>query len=126
MGLVVPSETRVKHCYLLYASLQSCNREYYFSVENLCKDVFMRNQMDSEGHVPLSLVANFNRVRYLTTDLELIKDALRSSKEIELNGDKMRRRNDWPTWILPKEDNIVPVSTHPSTLVPSPESPHPV
>ncbi|KAK3828056.1 MAG: hypothetical protein J3Q66DRAFT_321706 [Benniella sp.] len=83
--------------------------EYYFSVENLCKDVFMRNQMDSEGFVPLSLVANFNRVRYLTTDLELIKEALRPSNEIELNGDRIRKKDDWATWIFPKENSKVPV-----------------
>ena len=70
----------------------------------------MRNQMDSEGFVPLSLVANFNRVRYLTTDLELIKEALRSSNEIELSGDRIRRKDDWATWIFPKEDSKVLVS----------------
>ncbi|KAF9355295.1 La ribonucleoprotein domain member 1B [Mortierella sp. NVP85] len=92
--------------------------EYYFSIENLCKDVFMRNQMDSEGFVPLSLVANFNRVRYLTTDLELIKEALRFSNEIELRGDRIRRKDDWATWIFPKEDSKVLVSMPDKPSVP--------
>ncbi|KAI1313046.1 La ribonucleoprotein domain member 1B [Mortierella claussenii] len=100
--------------------------EYYFSVENLCKDVYMRNQMDSEGFVPLSLVANFNRVRHLTSDHDLIKETLQSSQEIELKGDKIRRRDDWTTWIFPKEDGAVPISTHRSSYVPPPRSPHPV
>ncbi|KAI7816764.1 hypothetical protein BC939DRAFT_30819 [Gamsiella multidivaricata] len=100
--------------------------EYYFSVENLCKDVYMRNQMDSEGYVPLSLVANFNRVKNLTTDHELIKETLKSSKEIELNGDKIRRKGDWATWIFPKESGAVPASNHRSSYVPPPRSPHPV
>ncbi|KAG0196907.1 La ribonucleoprotein domain member 1 [Mortierella sp. GBA30] len=99
--------------------------EYYFSVENLCKDVYMRNQMDSEGYVPLSLVANFNRVKHLTTDHSLIKETLKKSKEIETKGDKIRRRGDWATWIFPK-DGAVPVSTHHSSFVPPPRSPHPV
>ncbi|KAF9102965.1 La ribonucleoprotein domain member 1 [Mortierella sp. GBA35] len=100
--------------------------EYYFSVENLCKDVYMRNQMDSEGFVPLSLVANFNRVKYLTTDHALIKDTLKTSKEIETKGDKIRRRGDWATWVFPREDGAVPLSTHRSSYVPPPRSPHPV
>ncbi|KAF9124828.1 La ribonucleoprotein domain member 1B [Linnemannia schmuckeri] len=100
--------------------------EYYFSVENLCKDVYMRKQMDDEGYVPLSLVANFNRVKYLTTDHALIKDVLKTSKEIETKGDKIRRRGDWATWVFPKEDGAVPLSTHRSSYVPPPRSPHPV
>ncbi|KAG0309529.1 La ribonucleoprotein domain member 1 [Linnemannia gamsii] len=100
--------------------------EYYFSVENLCKDVYMRKQMNDEGYVPLSLVANFNRVKYLTTDHALIKDVLKTSKEIETKGDKIRRRGDWATWVFPKEDGAAPLPTHRSSYVPPPRSPHPV
>ncbi|KAF9105212.1 La ribonucleoprotein domain member 1B [Mortierella sp. AM989] len=82
--------------------------------------------MDTEGYVPLSLVANFNRVKNLTTDHNLIKETLKSSKEIELNGDKIRRRGDWATWVFPKEDGAVPISTHRSSFAPPPRSPHPV
>ncbi|CAA6656002.1 unnamed protein product [Spirodela intermedia] len=35
--------------------------EYYFSPENLCRDVFLRQNMDEEGWVPVSLVAGFRR-----------------------------------------------------------------
>ncbi|KAG0316471.1 La ribonucleoprotein domain member 1B [Dissophora globulifera] len=100
--------------------------EYYFSVENLCKDVFMRNQMDSQGFVPLTLVANFNRVKSLTTDIELIKEALKPSKEIETSGHSIRKRTDWATWIFPKEDGAAPVAFHRTSFIPPPRSPHPV
>ncbi|KAG0225373.1 La ribonucleoprotein domain member 1B [Actinomortierella wolfii] len=80
--------------------------EYYFSIENLCKDVFLRTQMDEEGYVPLSLVANFNRVKHLTTDLNVIKDALKASKDIELSGDKIRKRDDWARWLFPKDGHV--------------------
>ncbi|KAF9416861.1 La ribonucleoprotein domain member 1B [Entomortierella beljakovae] len=99
--------------------------EYYFSVENLCKDVYMRKQMDDEGYVPLSFVANFNRVKSLTTDLDLIKETLKSSKEIETTGDKIRKRGDWATWVFPKEDGV-PAASKRSSFVPPPRSPHPV
>ncbi|KAF9421202.1 La ribonucleoprotein domain member 1 [Podila epigama] len=100
--------------------------EYYFSVENLCKDVYMRNQMDAEGYVPLSLVANFNRVKSLTTDHALIKDALKSSNVIEVNGDKIRKKGDWATWIFPKDDGSTAFQAKRSSFVLPPRTSHPV
>lgn len=35
--------------------------EYYFSVENLCKDIFLRSRMDENGWIPLNVISNFNR-----------------------------------------------------------------
>jgi hypothetical protein len=46
--------------------------EYYFSVENLCKDLYLRRQMDNEGYVLLSEIAQFNRVKHITTDIRLV------------------------------------------------------
>ncbi|KAJ3316683.1 La ribonucleoprotein domain member 1 [Blyttiomyces sp. JEL0837] len=41
--------------------------EYYFSIENLCRDMYFRGQMDPEtGAVPVRVIANFNRVRSFT------------------------------------------------------------
>jgi len=46
--------------------------EYYFSVENLCKDLYLRGKMDGEGWVFLSEIANFNRIRCLTPDIRMV------------------------------------------------------
>ncbi|KAI9470058.1 MAG: hypothetical protein EXX96DRAFT_588641 [Benjaminiella poitrasii] len=75
--------------------------EYYFSIDNLCKDVYLRKQMDSNGFVDLSFVANFNRVKGLTTELDLIREALDNSQIIEIKGDKLRKREGWETWLMP-------------------------
>ncbi|KAI7905594.1 uncharacterized protein BX663DRAFT_529753 [Cokeromyces recurvatus] len=76
--------------------------EYYFSIDNLCKDVYLRKQMDSNGFVDLSFIANFNRVKGLTTDLNLIREALENSQVIEVKGgDKIRKREGWETWLMP-------------------------
>ncbi|OCK78937.1 hypothetical protein K432DRAFT_279072, partial [Lepidopterella palustris CBS 459.81] len=48
----------------------TCVREYYFSVDNLCKDMFLRKRMDSKGFVLLSVIAEFNRIKQLTPDIE--------------------------------------------------------
>ncbi|KAF9999702.1 La ribonucleoprotein domain member 1 [Entomortierella chlamydospora] len=100
--------------------------EYYFSVENLCKDVYMRTQMNTEGYVPLSLIANFNRVKSLTTDHALIKDAIKNSEVIELSGDNIRKKGDWATWLFPKGDGITPFQATRSSFVPPARNPQPV
>lgn len=51
--------------------LNQCN--YYFSVENLVKDEFLRNHMDHEGWVPLQLLATFHRLRSLSSNQALIE-----------------------------------------------------
>ncbi|KAI8146659.1 hypothetical protein BJV82DRAFT_665618 [Fennellomyces sp. T-0311] len=77
--------------------------EYYFSIDNLCKDIFLRGKMDAQGFVELDVLANFNRVKALTHNIELIRDAMRRSEVVELSPDekKLRKRQGWETWILP-------------------------
>lgn len=58
----------MNHFCLLFIS------EYYFSDDNLQKDFFLRNQMDEEGFVPISVIARFNRLQALTQDTDLIKE----------------------------------------------------
>jgi len=63
--------------------------EYYFSADNLQKDFFLRRKMDSEGFLPLGLIANFPRVRSLTFDQNFIIESLRDSEKIELIDNKV-------------------------------------
>jgi hypothetical protein len=51
--------------------------EYYFSDENLERDLFLRRQMDALGYIPLSVIASFNRVKLLSLDFDLIVESLR-------------------------------------------------
>ena len=39
--------------------------DWYFGPDNLVKDLYLRRHMDSQGFVPVSLVAGFNRVQAL-------------------------------------------------------------
>lgn len=79
--------------------------EYYFSVENLCKDLFLRQKMDGQGWVSISLIATFRLVRTVTSDVNFIYSALRNSRVVEVKPDKMRRRGDWSNWLLPDAVN---------------------
>ncbi|KAI9314141.1 hypothetical protein BX666DRAFT_1970743 [Dichotomocladium elegans] len=77
--------------------------EYYFSIDNLCKDMFLRSQMDAEGYVNIKLIADFNRVKALANDYNLIHEALNESKLLEVKGDKVRKREGWEIWVLPAQ-----------------------
>ncbi|XP_008806121.1 la-related protein 1C-like [Phoenix dactylifera] len=74
--------------------------EYYFSPDNLCKDIYLRQNMDDQGWVPISLIAGFNRVKQLANNIQYILDTVRGSDIVEVQGEKIRRRNDWMNWIL--------------------------
>ncbi|CAM9759361.1 unnamed protein product [Chrysoparadoxa australica] len=58
--------------------------EFYFSAQNLAKDVYLRKKMDPEGLVPLGEIMAFNRVRNLTQDPVALLEALKYSNTLEL------------------------------------------
>lgn len=77
--------------------------EYYFSPENLCKDTFLRKNMDGEGWVQISVIAGFNKVKEITNNLQFIVETLQLSTVIEVQGGRVRRRENWKKWLLPPE-----------------------
>lgn len=83
--------------------------EYYFSIENLCKDLFLRKHMDAEGFVNLPILAKFNRLRAITMDYALIRDVCAMSTLIELRVqsgqyDKIRTIEGWEQWVLAESE----------------------
>lgn len=74
--------------------------EYYFSSENLQKDHHLLSLMDDQGWVPIAKIADFNRVKRMTTSIPLILDALQGSSIVEVQGDRVRRRDDWSKWVM--------------------------
>ncbi|CDO92709.1 unnamed protein product [Kluyveromyces dobzhanskii CBS 2104] len=55
--------------------------QYYFSIENLSKDMFLKSQMNAQGFVPLALISRFHRMLNLSYgDVGLILAALRELK----------------------------------------------
>ncbi|EUC33390.1 hypothetical protein COCCADRAFT_42382, partial [Bipolaris zeicola 26-R-13] len=86
-------------------SLLTTQVEYYFSVDNLLKDMYLRRHMDSQGFVSLDFIANFNRIKHLSPDLDLIKAVCQQSKSIEYRTgedgqDRLRRKDGWAQWVL--------------------------
>lgn len=86
--------------------------------------------MDSEGFLPISLVASFHRVQAMSTDLALVVTSLKESDKLEVVKDfKVRTKLNplkWPIVgeapiILP-EAPLIPVVVSTDVAVPSPRS----
>ena len=90
-------------------AMMSLQMDYYFSVDNLCKDMYLRRHMDSQGFVLLSVLADFRRIKLLTTDLEMIRYVCLHSPNIDIppTADgiaRVRRLEGWQQWVLRMED----------------------
>ncbi|KAE8688758.1 hypothetical protein F3Y22_tig00110956pilonHSYRG00142 [Hibiscus syriacus] len=81
--------------------------EYYFSDENLKNDRYLISLMDDLGWVSISKIADFKRVKRMSTNIQLILDALLTSSTIEVQGDKIRRYDDWSKWLPANSKTIL-------------------
>ncbi|XP_004149652.1 LOW QUALITY PROTEIN: la-related protein 1A [Cucumis sativus] len=100
--------------------------EYYFSDENLKTDHYLISLMDDHGWVPISAIAEFKRVKKMSTDISFILDSLHSSANVEVQGDKVRKRDEWSKWVpvsadskstLNVETSSIPVDESTNSLV---------
>lgn len=65
--------------------------------------------MDSQGFVSLEFIAAFNRIKNLTTDVELLKLVCQQSSHVQYRTgedgrDRLRRREGWEQWVLTMTD----------------------
>jgi la-related protein 1 len=83
--------------------------EYYFSIDNLCKDVYLRKHMDSQGFVFLAFIAKFRRIQSLTSEFDLLRFACQESEVVDIvtgdDGiDRIRRQDGWEKWVLAMDE----------------------
>jgi len=79
--------------------------EYYFSKDNLQRDFFLRRKMSSDGYLPVSLIASFNRVQQLSQDITFIVASVENSEVVECKDGLLIRPKDNPeTWPLKATD----------------------
>ena len=70
--------------------------------------------MDSQGWVPLSVIANFKRIKTLTEDnmtIETLRYVCQTVKSVEFlpgadGDDRLRRRDNWRDFVLPHEERF--------------------
>lgn len=101
--------------------------DYYFSLDNLIKDIFLRKNMNADGWVPLSLILNFKRVKIIISGLQnsleeeevkpgVIFESLRGCTNLEVNCANgkdlsnseiedvgVRVKGNHEQWLLPNE-----------------------
>jgi len=58
--------------------------EYYFSAQNLCRDMYLRSQMDEQGSVSFETLLGFNRLKSMGAFPQLVFEALKSSDQVEI------------------------------------------
>ncbi|TXT04187.1 uncharacterized protein COLE_07884 [Cutaneotrichosporon oleaginosum] len=76
--------------------------EYYFSMQNLVMDFFLRQQMDAEGWIDIAMIASFNRIKTLTADVATVREVMAFSSLLELEGERVRLGGgEWRRWVLP-------------------------
>lgn len=80
--------------------------EYYFSVQNLSRDYYLRGVMDEDGYVALGEINNFRRIRSMNANAQLIMEAIISSNQLDVM----------------KSELVNAVLTDPATLLSTPES----
>ncbi|XP_061661460.1 la ribonucleoprotein 4Aa isoform X6 [Syngnathoides biaculeatus] len=85
--------------------------EFYFSRENLSKDLYLMSQMDSDQFVSIWTIASMEGIKVLTSDMELILDVLRSSPMVQVDekGEKVRPNHKRCIIILREVPETTPV-----------------
>ncbi|USW47917.1 Putative La domain containing protein [Septoria linicola] len=106
----------------------STQLEYYFSIDNLLKDMFLRKNMDSQGFVFLDVITNFNRIKQLSADPNVIKAACLRSDTIEIKTgedgkDRLRRQEGWEQFVMPMDQREVAAQTEGPQSLMRPEPP---
>lgn len=106
----------------------STQLEYYFSIDNLLKDMFLRKNMDSQGFVFLDVIINFNRIKQLSADPNVLKAACLRSETIEIKTgedgrDRLRRQEGWEQFVMPKEQREAAAQTDGPETLSRPEPP---
>uniref|UniRef100_A0A915KLX5 HTH La-type RNA-binding domain-containing protein n=1 Tax=Romanomermis culicivorax TaxID=13658 RepID=A0A915KLX5_ROMCU len=76
--------------------------EYYFSRENLTTDAYLKSQMDGDQYVAIKTIANFNKIKKMTSDLDLVISVLRESLVVQVDekGEKVRAVSKRRTLVL--------------------------
>ncbi|CDY30349.1 BnaA09g09280D [Brassica napus] len=75
--------------------------QFYLSEDNLPNDVYLRMRMNDEGFVHIEFIAGFNKLKALTSNIQLILDSLQGSDMVEVKGYEIRNGCVWRKYVMP-------------------------
>lgn len=80
--------------------------EFYFGDSNLLKDRFLKQKISDhpESYVSVDVIASFNRMKSLSSDRNLIIQAINKSQLLELSSDEKWVRRSIPLPSLPEKE----------------------
>jgi hypothetical protein len=88
--------------------------DYYFSLSNLQTDAYLVSQMNPQKYVPIDVICQFNKVRYLTTDRRLILTAMRHCSNLVLDSTETMVK---PAHLKAERTTLILRDVHPSVTV---------
>lgn len=95
--------------------------EFWFSLENLCKDLYLRNQMDEAGWISLHTISRFPKVQKWEVSVAEIMEALSDSDVLEVESQtccvRLKDENMRGQWARVPDDYLV--STIPGAKTPA-------
>ncbi|KAJ7637066.1 winged helix DNA-binding domain-containing protein [Roridomyces roridus] len=92
--------------------------EFYLSPDNMATDLYLRQQMDSQGWIRIEVLASFKRVQAKTADVNLVRDVLGLSAYAEIRGEWVRSTEGWEKFVLPTaEPSVVDAEVAQSLLM---------
>jgi hypothetical protein len=83
--------------------------EYFFSTDELVRNLYLRKQMDVEGYLPAAIVFNFPSVLMYGIPYQELLDALKDSKyvDVDFENDCLRVKGgeeEYKKWLFPNGD----------------------
>ncbi|KAG8899223.1 hypothetical protein FRC01_010619 [Tulasnella sp. 417] len=90
--------------------------EFYLSYQNMTQDTYLRGRMEPQGWFDVELIASFNRLRRLTSDLNLVREVMSMSAMIEVSPDGQKCRmanNAWQMFVAPPQMDGIPQAENP-------------
>ncbi|EPS40739.1 hypothetical protein H072_5366 [Dactylellina haptotyla CBS 200.50] len=84
---------------------------YYFSLDNMVKDTYLRSHMDSQGWVFLDVICGFRKIKEMTKENKnIVREASIQSPDVEFRGyhpdgrERLRSARNPTEWVLKYEE----------------------